>query len=83
MDSIRLAVVAAPDSFGGALDAPRAAQAISDGWLRVRPGDEVVLRPMADGGEGTLAALRVALGDAAQARQAQTNDGRGRPKASA
>jgi len=34
---------------------------------------------MADGGEGTLAVLRVALGDAAQARQVQTTDALGQP----
>ena len=79
MRSVRLAVVAAPDSFGGALDAPRAAEAIRAGWLRVRPVDDVVLRPMADGGEGTLAALQAALGDAAELRQVATTDPLGRP----
>ncbi len=47
-------VVVAPDSFGGTLTASEAAAAIADGWRRSRPGDEVVLRPLSDGGEGLL-----------------------------
>ena len=50
-------VVLAPDSFKGTLSARRAAEAIAEGWLSARPGDEVVLRPMADGGEGTVDAF--------------------------
>lgn len=47
-------VVIAPDSFKGSINNFDCAQAISDGWLSVRPADEIVLKPMADGGEGTL-----------------------------
>lgn len=47
-------VVIAPDSFGGTLTPVQAAEAIRDGWLVARPSDEVVLRPMSDGGEGLL-----------------------------
>ncbi|HEY8587979.1 MAG TPA: glycerate kinase [Naasia sp.] len=54
-------VVVAPDSFKGTIGAARAAQAIYDGWRSVRPSDEVILRPMADGGEGTLAAVEAAV----------------------
>lgn len=50
-------VVVAPDSFGGTLSAVEAAEAIATGWGRVRAGDEVVLLPLADGGEGTLEAV--------------------------
>lgn len=56
-----LRVVIAPDSFKGTLPAPDAALAISEGWTSVRPGDDVVLRPQADGGEGTLAAIASAV----------------------
>ncbi|MGY2067935.1 glycerate kinase [Blastococcus sp. SYSU DS0619] len=49
-------VVIAPDSFKGSLTAEAAARAIADGVARVRPDTEVVLRPVADGGEGTVAA---------------------------
>src|SRR5688572_1881179 len=74
-----LTVVVAPDSFGGALDSVAVASAIADGWTRVRPGDEILRRPMADGGEGTLAALADALGEAAERRIIETTDALGRP----
>jgi glycerate kinase len=54
-------VVIAPDSFKGSVAAPAVARAIADGWLSVRPDDEVRLLPMADGGEGTLDAFEVAV----------------------
>lgn len=47
-------VVIAPDSFKGSREAVAVAHALAEGWLAVRPGDTVVCRPMADGGEGTL-----------------------------
>ena len=49
-------IVIAPDSFKGSLDADRAAAAIADGVARVLPEAELLLRPVADGGEGTVAA---------------------------
>lgn len=52
-------VVIAPDSFKGSLTAAEAARAIAAGWRDVRPDDELLLFPMADGGEGTLEALAV------------------------
>jgi glycerate 2-kinase len=74
-----LRVVVAPDSFGGALDSVAVAAAIAKGWSKVRPADEIQPRPMADGGEGTLAAVAVALGDAAVRRRVETTDPLGRP----
>ena len=74
-----LRVVIAPDSFGGALDSVGVAAAIAAGWSDVRPDDELVRRPMADGGEGTLAAVAEALGDAAERRSLDTTDPLGRP----
>ena len=74
-----LRVVIAPDSFGGALDSVGVTAAIAAGWSRVRPSDEVVRRPMADGGEGTLAAVADALGDAAERRTVETTDALARP----
>ncbi|WP_036332535.1 glycerate kinase family protein [Modestobacter caceresii] len=50
-------VVIAPDSFKGTLGAAAAAEALAAGWRRVRPDDELVAVPLADGGEGTLEAL--------------------------
>lgn len=74
-----LRVVVAPDSFGGALDSVGVAASIATGWSRVRPDDEILQRPMADGGEGTLAAVAAALGDAAELRTVETTDALGRP----
>src|SRR3954471_21448468 len=50
-------VVIAPDSFKGTLGAASAAEAVAAGWREVRPDDEVLTLPLADGGEGTLDAL--------------------------
>jgi len=57
-------VIIAPDSFKGSITASDAARAIAEGWLDGRPGDEVMLRPMADGGEGTVAAFETAVAGA-------------------
>jgi glycerate kinase len=54
-------VVFAPDSFKGTVDARDAGAALARGWRRERPHDELVPRPMADGGEGTLAAFEAAV----------------------
>ncbi|MEV4611361.1 glycerate kinase [Kitasatospora sp. NPDC049258] len=56
-------VVLAPDSFKGSLGAAGAARALAEGWRTVRPQDELLLCPMADGGEGTLAAVTTAHPD--------------------
>ncbi|HEX7172300.1 MAG TPA: glycerate kinase [Candidatus Limnocylindria bacterium] len=74
-----LCVVVAPDSFGGALDSVGVTSAIAAGWSRIRPDDEILRRPMADGGEGTLAAVADALGEAAERRSVETTDALGRP----
>ncbi len=54
-------VVLAPDSFKGTLPAAAAARALAEGWRAVRPHDDLVLRPMADGGEGTLDAVATSV----------------------
>ena len=74
-----LQLVIAPDSFGGALDSVGVAAAIAAGWQRARPDDTIVSAPMADGGEGTLAAVAAALGDRAERRTLSTVDPLGRP----
>jgi len=61
VQSVALQVVIAPDSFKGSVDAAAAAEAIGSGWRAVRPLDEVVLLPLADGGEGTLDAIATAV----------------------
>ncbi|WP_018349351.1 glycerate kinase [Longispora albida] len=50
-------VVVCPDKFAGSLSAPEVAAAIAAGWASVSPGDELVCRPLADGGPGFLAVL--------------------------
>jgi glycerate 2-kinase len=55
-------VLVAPDCFGGTLTAREAAEAIADGWRRTAPTDELLLRPLADGGPGFVEVLHSALG---------------------
>ncbi|MCD1268373.1 glycerate kinase [Microbacterium sp. MEC084] len=54
-------VVVAMDGFKGTLDAATAGGAVADGWRRAEPDADVVVRPMADGGEGTLEAFARAV----------------------
>jgi glycerate kinase len=61
-------VLIAPDSFGGTLSAAEAAAAVERGWRRGAPGDELVLRPLADGGTGFVEVLHTALGGALHRR---------------
>lgn len=56
-------VLIAPDSFKGSLDPLAVASALRDGWLRARGLDEIQLIPLADGGEGTLEAVKATGGD--------------------
>ncbi|TCP55088.1 glycerate kinase [Tamaricihabitans halophyticus] len=55
-------VVVAPDCFTGTLTAAEAAEAIAAGWLARAPGDELIKRPLADGGPGFIDVLHAALG---------------------
>lgn len=50
-------VVVATDRFAGTLTAREAAVAIAAGWHAVAPGDDLVLVPLSDGGEGLLDVL--------------------------
>jgi glycerate kinase len=52
----------APDSFKGSLTSVQVARALADGWRRARPEDEILLAPLADGGEGTLEAIAASGG---------------------
>ncbi|MCG6568163.1 glycerate kinase [Tessaracoccus sp. ZS01] len=83
-------VVIAPDSFKSTMTAVQAARAIADGWVDVRPADRLTIRPMADGGEGTLDAFATlasaerlpldtvdALGDLRHASWVRLPDGTG------
>ena len=55
-------IVVAMDSFKGSLTAAEACEAVASGLDRALPDAEVVLRPMADGGEGTAAGVMTAAG---------------------
>ena len=54
--------VIAPDKFKGTLGASEAADAIGRGVRKVFPAAALALRPLADGGEGTVEALLTGLG---------------------
>ena len=54
MTSARPRIVVSPDKFKGSLTALQAAQAIGRGLARGCPEAEVVLLPVADGGDGTV-----------------------------
>ncbi len=77
MTDRRLHVLVAPDSFKGSLTSVEVARAIAAGWSRARPGDDVRLAPLADGGEGTLIAIEASGGW--QWREADAADPLGRP----
>ncbi len=53
----KLKVVAAPQTFKGSISALNAAEAISIGVKNIYPSAEVLLCPVADGGDGTLETL--------------------------
>jgi glycerate kinase len=72
-----ITVLFAPDSFKGSLTSVEVARALAAGWSRARPDDEILLSPLADGGEGTLAAIAEAGGWGWQ--EADAHDPIGRP----
>ena len=55
-------VVVAIDSLKGSLSSLEAGQAIQEGVRVVYPEADVVVRPLADGGEGTVEALAIGMG---------------------
>lgn len=72
-----LRVLIAPDSYKGTFTSIQVARALAAGWNLARPGDEVMLAPLADGGEGTLEAIAAAGGWEWQS--AEVDDPLGRP----
>lgn len=70
-------VVLAPDSFKESLTAAAAAEAMARGVTQVYPDAECIRKPLADGGEGTLAVLAQAL--SARLIDIDTHDALGRP----
>lgn len=55
-------VVIAIDSFKGSLSSLEAGEAVREGVLKADGSAKVVIRPLADGGEGTVEALAIGLG---------------------
>ncbi len=55
-------VLIAPDGFGSSLTPSQAAAALSEGWRSGAPHDEVLARPLSDGGPGFVETLRASLG---------------------
>ena len=55
-------IVVAMDSFKGSLSSPAAGSAVAAGVCRVFPAAQLRVCPLADGGEGTVAALTAAMG---------------------
>jgi glycerate 2-kinase len=72
-------VLIAPDSFKGSLTSVEVATALAAGWREARPDDDLLLAPLADGGEGTLVAIEAAGGWSWQT--ADATDPIGRPVA--
>ena len=50
-------IVIAMDSFKGSLSSVEAAEAVQSGILAARPDARIIIKPAADGGEGTVDAL--------------------------
>lgn len=76
-------IVLAPDSFKGSLSAPEVCAALARGLTRAWPGVEIVSRPMADGGEGTLDAVLAASPAGARRESATVTGAGGAPVAAA
>ncbi len=55
-------IVVAMDSFKGSLKAHEACKIVSDAITEISPDVKVVIKPMADGGEGTARAMIEAAG---------------------
>ena len=55
-------VVVAIDSLKGSLSSLEAGEAIKSGVLKAMPNAEICVRPLADGGEGTVEALALGMG---------------------
>lgn len=55
-------IVVAIDSFKGCMSSIEAGNAVKEGIYQVMPEAEVIVRPLADGGEGTVEALTLGMG---------------------
>ncbi|GAA2327952.1 glycerate kinase [Dactylosporangium salmoneum] len=71
-------VLVCPDKFAGTISAVGVAEAFAEGWRSEKPGDELVLHPLSDGGPGFGEVLATALPDAKRFA-VPTTDPLGRP----
>jgi glycerate kinase len=71
-----LTILVAPDAFKGSLTSVEVARGLAEGWQVARPDDDILLAPLADGGEGTLAAIAAAGGWSWQATRVRDPLGR-------
>ena len=55
-------VVIAIDSFKGSMTSLEAGESASAGIRRIYPDADITIRPLADGGEGTVEALTLGCG---------------------
>ncbi|MFJ6196265.1 glycerate kinase [Micromonospora sp. NPDC092111] len=72
-------VLLCPDKFAGTLEAPEVAAAVAAGWREVDDSDDLLIRPLADGGPGFVTVLADAL--AGRRIPVPTVDPLGRPAA--
>ncbi|WP_155373226.1 glycerate kinase family protein [Catellatospora vulcania] len=70
-------VLICPDKFAGTLTAVEAAQAVAAGWHQTAPADELISRPIADGGPGFVEVLHASIGG--ELVEVDTTDPLGRP----
>ena len=70
-------VLIAPDKFKGTLSARAAAAAMARGWRQARPGDDLTLLPISDGGDGFGELVSACVG--ATSRGIRTLDAAHRP----
>lgn len=72
-------VLLCPDKFAGTLPAPEVAAAVAAGWRTVAADDDLLIRPLADGGPGFVEVLAEAIGG--RRVPVRTVDPLGRPAA--
>jgi len=70
-------IILAPDSFKGTIRSPEVCQIVREAFLEEIPEAEIVMLPMADGGEGTVDAVTAATG--AEIHHVMVEDALGRP----
>ena len=61
-NSEKMKVVVAIDSFKGSMSSLEAGESIKQGILKAKKDAKVEIRPLADGGEGTVEALSIGMG---------------------